>query len=69
MASLKCSSCGSAIRYHDEANGTQYILFSRDVWEKLILSVINISRYLLDGTCDYYTIWKCPVWSNLCFFG
>lgn len=27
MASLKCSNCGEGIHYHDEADGTQYIVF------------------------------------------
>jgi len=59
MASLKCSNCGNGIHYHDEANGTQYIIFNEKVWERLVNSDLYVSRYLLDGNEKYYLGWKC----------
>ena len=59
MASLKCSDCGNGIHYHDEPDGTQYFVFPRSVWEKLTASELWVSRYILDGTNNYFTVWKC----------
>ena len=59
MASLKCSFCGEGIRYHDEADGTQYIVFRDMDWEILKKSELYVSRYMLDGNQEYFLIWKC----------
>ena len=59
MASLKCSNCGEGIRYHDEADGTQYIVFPEKIWNNLMESKMFVSRYILDGTNDYHIAWKC----------
>ena len=68
MASLKCSKCGYGIHYHDEADGTQMILFKKFVWDELVHSNLSVSRYILDGTEDYYLIWKCKECGSLYFF-
>lgn len=59
MASIRCSCCENGIHYHDEANGTQFLAFRKKTWEKLAASDLWISRYILDGTEEYYVIWKC----------
>lgn len=59
MASIKCSCCENGIHYHDEANGTQFLAFRKETWATLTASDLWISRYILDGTEDYYVIWKC----------
>jgi len=59
MASLKCSNCGNGIHYHDEADGTQYIVFFEMDWKNLVKSDLRVSRYILDGNVEYYIAWKC----------
>jgi len=59
MASLKCSNCGNRINYHDESDGTQYIVFSEHSWLRLIESDIYVSRYLLEDNVDLYFAWVC----------
>ena len=68
MASLKCSNCGNGIHYHDEANGTQFIVFGESEWNELIASDLPTSRYLLDGTQKYYYVWKCDKCGSLHVF-
>lgn len=59
MSSLKCSKCGAGIHYHDEPDGTQYIAFPMESWERLLLSKLRISRYTLDSPEPFFIIWKC----------
>lgn len=59
MASIKCSCCGNAIHYHDEPDGTQFIAFSKNTWDKLTASDLWISRYVLDTAEKYFIVWKC----------
>ena len=59
MASLECGICGNGIHYHDEADGTQILFIKTSEWERLIKTDMFISRYLLDGTEDYFYAWKC----------
>ena len=68
MASLKCSKCGYGIHYHGEADGTQTILFREEVWNNLTYSDMIVSRYTLDGTNDYLTIWKCKECESIYLF-
>lgn len=68
MATLKCSNCGYGIHYHDEPDGTQIIAFPEKVWDNLSESDLFISRYILDGTDDYLTIWKCHQCGSLHLF-
>lgn len=68
MASLKCSNCGCGIHYHDEADGTQLIVFKESVWNNLLNSDIPVSRYILDGTEDYLEIWRCKNCETLHIF-
>ena len=59
MASLECGICGNGIHYHDEADGTQILFIKSIEWERLLKTDMFISRYLLDGTNDYFYAWKC----------
>lgn len=65
MASLECGICGNGIHYHDEADGTQILFIKSSEWERLLKTDMFISRYLLDGTNDYFYAWKCKACGSL----
>ncbi len=56
MASLKCSKCGYGIHYHDEPNGTEWIAFELNTWEKLLSSQKEISSYKSDTALEWYSM-------------
>ena len=56
MASLKCSKCGYGIHYHDEPNGTEWIEFELNTWEKLLSSQKEISSYKSDTALEWYSM-------------
>lgn len=68
MATLKCSNCGFGIHYHDESDGTQYILFEESVWKNLVKSDLYTSRYILDGNEEYTLLWKCKECGSIYLF-
>lgn len=68
MASLKCSNCGNGIHYHDEPNGTQYIVFNASVWERIVKSDKSIIRYILDENAEFYLVWLCKKCETLHVF-
>ena len=65
MTSLECGICGNGIHYHDEADGTQMLFIKSSEWERLLKTDMFISRYLLDGTNDYFYAWKCKACGSL----
>ncbi len=68
MASLKCSKCGRGIHYHDEPNGTEWIVFELKTWEKLLSSQKELSSYKSDTNSGWYSIWKCSECGTLHVF-
>ena len=68
MASLKCCKCGYGIHYHDEPNGTEWIAFELNTWEKLLSSQKEISSYKSYTASGWYSIWKCSECGTLHVF-
>ena len=77
MASIKCSFCNMGIHYHNEPNGTEFIMFPSNFWYSLehLTSNVNESyRYLksdaieLEFPNSYYKFWMCPNCKSIILF-